>query len=396
MTDPASAVVLSNAHLLGDQRIARWVAGLRERGYAVRVVGLDEPSAGGPVELWGDSSVEVARLTPARRLGRLGRAVPLAFRYRGDVVVAIDPELFAVVSLAQRLRRGQSVIDVHEDFPTLAASRPTPATDRFGLVSPALVKVWAWGLAVAARFVTLSAAWGDMTVVADDHVRPIRAPFRVVGRNQPTTDDDASLAPLWRPDPGAALPVVYAGGLTAERGGFAMVEALSRSQGWTLDLYGPATPELADAISAAQRTHPGRLRWWGPIPNRALRKKLGEFAIGLCPLEANAAYEKALPAKITEYHHAGLGIVATDLPRIKQKTRDPQSALLVAPDANLASSLASALAALAVDADAVRALQAAARIHRETLDGAESLSEAIRQLPLGSRRGPRRGPIGQH
>lgn len=399
MTSVPSAVVLSNAHPLGDQRIARWVQGLSERGYAVVVVALDEPAGANADQLWGDASVAIVGLPKARRWGRVWRALRLSLRHHGDVVVAVDPELFAPVAITQRLRRGQSIADVHEDFPALAQDQPQPTSTRRShrglravVPTDALAKASMVGERVAADLVTRAAAAADITVVADDHVRPRRAAVRVVGRNQPLGEDDAALAPLWDPTANPELPVVYAGGLTAARGGLAMLEALAHSQGWTLDLFGPATPELADAIAQASTKYPDRLTWWGPISSRLLRHKLGDYAIGLCPLESNEAFRNALPAKIGEYHHAGLGIVATDLPRIRAHTAEPRSALLVSADDGVGPALGSTLSQLARDAEMVHTLQRAARVHRDNGDDGSSLSHAIRQLPLGSRRDRWRGP----
>lgn len=384
-----SAVILSTAHRLGDQRIARWVAGLTERGYSVRVVAIDDTNTRDPEHLWGDGTIEVVALTPRGRWGRLLRSVPLVVAHGGDVVVAIDPELFGVVAAAQRVRRRRSVADVHEDFPALAANDETSlrtsasdprATRAAGVASGLTLR--GRGLMAAARIVARSAAWADVTVVADDHVPPLRARNRLVGANQPLTQDDTTVAPLWRFEPDAALPVVYAGGLTAERGGLAMIEALGLSSGWRLDLFGPATDEIVIAITRAAEMHPERIRWWGPIPNRSLRHRLSHYAIGLCPLKPTPAFRRALPAKIGEYHHAGLGIVATDLPRIEEHTTAPQSAVLVDADANLAEALGSVLGRLACNTEAVQALQLAARAHRDALDETRSLSHTIGRLPL--------------
>ncbi len=310
--------VLSTGHDVADARLHRICAALLRRGLSVEVVGLGA-AAGGPPGT--DVRALGARPGPARRMGR---ALALPWQARGSVVLTLDPDLVPAAVLRRALRRGATVVDVHEDYAALLRDRGWA----HGVVGAGARMVAAGGSTLARH--------ADVTVVADEHVPPQRARRRVVVRNLP------DLSALPAPGPRGPQPrALYVGDVRRSRGLQTMLAALEAAPGWTLDVVGPVAAADSGWLADWSRRSPAadRLRMHGRLgPAQAWALAEGAWA-GLALLEDTPAFGQALPTKVYEYLACGLAVLATPLSRTAELLTASGAGVLAADAAQAGAAL---------------------------------------------------------
>jgi len=300
--------IVTTGHDVADARLHRICAALRRRGLTVGVLGLGE-AKGAPKD--------VATQTAPRRgpVVRAVRALLWPWRLRARVLVSLDPDSALGVAVRTRLdpRRPRFVSDVHEDYAALLRDRS-----------------WAHGwLRVGAAAAARSGQWvsttAHLTVVADDHLLPA-APRRLVVRNLP----DLSAVP--EPGPRDTTPrAVYIGDIRRSRGLRTMVEAVRDAPGWHLDLVGPinSSDDRAWLEHVLDEGLGDRVRWHGRQPPAQAWTIARGAWVGLLLLDDTPAFRDALPTKLYEYLAAGLAVVATPLPRVREMLERTRTGVLV-------------------------------------------------------------------
>ncbi len=76
----------------------------------------------------------------------------------------------------------------------------------------------------------------------------------------------------------------------------------------------------------------GRVRFTGTVPHAEVKKYLGEARVAVLPNLADGVSRYTSPLKLFEYMAAGLPIVASDLPSLREVLRDGENAVLVPPE----------------------------------------------------------------
>lgn len=288
--------ILTSGHDVADARLHREAAALVGAGLTVEVLGLGRVEDGPP-----DTTVRTWERAGGVR--RAALAARIAGAAGGRVLISLDPDS-ALAAHSIVLATGRElVVDVHEDYSALLADRAW--TSAFGGAAGRVAREVVRGFhRVAGR--------AALTVVADDHVPPLRARRRLVLPNEP----DLAMLPEVS-EPGAAPRALYIGDVRSSRGLFAMLEAVRLAPEWHLDIVGPVAPTDADALDAAlaRAGLRDRVTLHGRKPPRdAWQLATGAWA-GMLLLTDTPAFRDALPSKVGEYLACGLPVITTDLPR---------------------------------------------------------------------------------
>jgi glycosyltransferase involved in cell wall biosynthesis len=308
-----------------DSRIQRQARALAERGDEVDLV-----CVGAAEELRiGDGVIRVHPVVPGKTAGGAGayvrgygsflaralwRISVLDARRRFDLVEAHNmPDLLTATAFAPRLRGTPVILNVHDTFPELFATRfDRPPGDPLETL-----------LKLEER---LSAALATRVVTVTDQAR-LRLEGRGVGVGRTTVvmnspDEQVfgpALAPIRWPEQGP-LRVLYHGGLAPRFGVETLIRSLARlretvprielricGSGEDRDrLAGLAAEIDRDRIDVAPE----------PVPFAEIPGELAAAHIGVVPTEHDRFTELLLPVKLLEYVHMGLPVAASRLPGI--------------------------------------------------------------------------------
>lgn len=303
--------LITPGHDAGDARLFRLVVATARTGWQTEYRALGQRENAPPVAaLW---------TVPRRSMWRRAlRSLTWVWSARGEVLLTADLDSAPMAWLASRLRGQTWVVDVAEDFLPLLADRAWVSRPLRPLLG-AVVRLLNWVCAQA-----------DLTIVADDHVRPLTAKRRFVMRNVA----DLSLLPEPRP---ATAPLrrhaVYIGDLRQSRGLRTMVEAVAATAGdsepWTLDLVGPMNTADHDWFLARLGADTEHVRWHGRLDPRQSWEIAVGADIGLCLLENTPAFRLAMPSKMYEYLACALPVIATPLPRVAALIDDSRAGVVV-------------------------------------------------------------------
>jgi glycosyltransferase involved in cell wall biosynthesis len=268
-------------------------------------------------------------------------------------------------ALVPRLRGTPLVLDIHDTFPELFATKFS--SPRSGL----LVRLLGWE------------EWGcaavsSRVIVVTEQARK-RLGARGVGVGKTTvvmnSPDERVFGPprppvRWPVRESSPLRVLYHGGLAARFG----VETLIRAMGLLGTELGGSVPAMQLRVcgSGAERDHldalarevaPGRVDVAPePIPFALIPRELERAHIGVVPTLHDSFTELLLPVKLLEYVHVGLPVVASRLPCICDHFRDGEDLRMFTPGDP--HELAAALRELSLDPAAARerALRATRRL----------------------------------
>lgn len=317
---PPLAVHLAPGHVPFDTRVFHKEARtLAAAGYRVVVVAPHDRA----------ETVDGVEIVPFPRSGsRLARFVagPLrlwraARRLDADVYHLHDFEAWPV-GLALALSGRTVVVDSHEDYPKLVRSRswlPTP-----------LRRPLAWAVARFERIVVAQVA--AVVSAEDEGARRFPAGRTTVVHNYALASE---FPPAGRGLAGRDPVAVYVGDLTEERGVRTMVEAvgsLPHDLGARLVLGGRfGTPGLREELEAGDGWK--RVDYHGFLDRAGVRAAFDEARVGLVVLGRTPKYTQgAVPVKLFEYLAAGLPVVASDFPVIREIAERTGGCVLVDPE----------------------------------------------------------------
>lgn len=323
---PLRVAMIHLSDFVLDSRVQRHARALAERGDEVHLICIGEPQQ----LRVGAGSIHVHPVNARKARGNAGtyvrsyssflaralaRVTALDLHHRFDVVEAHNmPDLVVAAALTPRLRGAAVVLDVHDTFPELFATKFSGPRHR---LLARLLTAEEWGCA----------AFSSHVVVVTEQARK-RLNSRGVGVKKTTvvmnSPDESVFGPprapvRWPLD--GALRVLYHGGLAPRFG----VDTLIRAVG----LLGEQTPkvELRVCGSGEERERLAALAHElaprrvdvarEPVPFALIPGELERAHIGVVPTLHDSFTELLLPVKLLEYVHMGLPVVASRLPCIR-------------------------------------------------------------------------------
>lgn len=283
------------------------------------------------------------------------RAAKAVAQWRPDLVHAHDANTLTVAMRVQRRRGTPFVYDAHELWEERNAQRGERARR-------AERKLLDRATALMAGSVTVSPGIQDWMTERYDLSEP-----PVLVRNiprAPTRAHDASAGSL-RERAGLteeSRVAVYVGGITTGRGIDEAIEAIAQlPDDVHLVLLGQGSPEniaffgaLAVRLGVADRVH-----FAGSVESDSVSAAIADADVSLVYTQPkNLSYRLSLPNKLFESVHAGLPVVASDLPDVRALVEQYGFGELCEPDD--VASLAEAVERVVAHSDDLRAAAAAA------------------------------------
>lgn len=269
--------------------------------------------------------IKIIALPKSRsRLARffgVSRVVRLAYREKADAYHFHDPELLPGGLLLKRFTSAKVIYDAHEDYP--AAIR-----GRYWIPGPLR-----WPAAVVFGSAEIAASWRmDRLVAATDSIAERFGKRNVsVIHNYPVI---ASGGIVPKPRCRAGIPtLVYAGGLSKERGITQVVEAmqyLRSASNARLLLYGWFTPESYEEVVRATKGF-DRVAYMGRVKTEDMWERMSEASIGVVCFHPERNHVNAMPNKLFEYMAAGLPVVASNFPLWRQIVEGNNCGITVNP-----------------------------------------------------------------
>ena len=244
-----------------------------------------------------------------------------AARQRGSVYHIHDPELVPVALLLKARRKARVVYDAHEDLAAQVLTKPwipRPARQPVSRLAHVIER-------------TAGRAF-DLVVAATPSIEEKYPQHKtVLVQNMPRLGE--LLAADRRPFADRPRLAAYVGLLNALRGAAEMLAAASQfgqDDDFVLSVAGICDPPgLVDELAAL----PGadHLRILGVQSRPEVRRLLADARVGVLPFLPAPNHLGCLPTKLFEYMAAGLPVVASDLPGVREVITSTRCGLVVDP-----------------------------------------------------------------
>jgi len=319
--------ILSSVHPCFDVRIFQKQArSLSEAGYEVTLVAIadfEEKVVDG-IRVLGLPQPSSRLLRPAN----WWRILRIALRERADIYHFHDPELLLPAGLIKLLTRRPIVYDVHENYPQDILTKEWIPGPLRRLVS-----------SIFRVFEDTAVRGVDGVVVVNRHLEGrFEGKARVVRvANYSRLDNHVnSKRDTDRREPGARPYFVYAGRVSDDRGLHECLRALESlgEEGAEILCAGRighvANRQLRALLQHAHTDVP--FKYLGLLPYEAIPPLFEGALAGLLCFQPTPNNVLGTPNKLFEYMSAGIPVIASDFPFIREVVAEADCGLLVQPD----------------------------------------------------------------
>lgn len=361
------AIVSVTNDLATDNRVHRTCTVLQQLGYHVLLVGRELPG-----------SAVIQRSYATRRFRLLFHKGPLFYAEvnlrlflfllfaKAELLVANDLDTLLANHLARRGRK--LVYDTHEFYTEV------PELLRRPFVRSIWLRIERWIFPKLRTIITVNGS------IANAYRERYGNELHVV-RNIPMRRE---LGPL--PSRAALdLPadrfilVMQGAGINVERGAEEAVLAMKELSGCLLLIIGggDAWPVLQRMVK--EHAFGGRVRLMGKMPYERMMDLTRNADLGLTlDKDSNLNYRFSLPNKLFDYLHAGIPVLATDLPEVAAIVRQYDAGVVIpAPDPGR---IATEVKALMTDPRHLARLRANATFAARALDGEQEMNKLLAVL----------------
>lgn len=359
-----TAIVSVTNDLVTDNRVHRTCDVLTDMGYEVLLVGRTLPG-----------SLPLDRPYRTKRLRLLFNKGPLFYAEynlrlffllvfsRATLMFSNDLDSLLPNFLAARIRGRKLVYDSHEFYTEV------PELARRPRIRAVWLAIERWIFPKLQSVITVNQSIA--TAYAERYGKTVH-----VVRNIPMLRD---LGPMpTREDLGLPVEkrilVMQGAGINVERGAEEAVLAMRELPGFLLLIIGggDAWPVLERLVR--QHGLADRVRLMGKMPYARMMEFTRNADLGLTlDKDSNLNYRFSLPNKLFDYLHAGIPVLATELPEVARIVREFDCGAIIAEPTPEA--IAGAVQEIFSDRDRLRALRENATFADRSLDGAEEAAK---------------------
>ncbi|MBI5055599.1 MAG: glycosyltransferase family 4 protein [Nitrospirae bacterium] len=263
-------------------------------------------------------ALKKARNRVHRILGLNAMLLYKALRQKADIYHFHDPELLFAGVLLKMLTFKKVIYDVHEDYEKQILSKYW--------ISPGLRKPVSYLAGAMEKF---SCRFFDRVITAGSYIKPRFERYAPeVIANYPPLD----FAREVNNKSNTVLKVIYAGGLSRERGIDVMLEAMQCLKGKDIELHLLGDTRDSGLIERIKSFK--NVKYHGCVPWQEVSGHLLQADIGLALFQPVPAYlhvsgENII--KLFEYMIAGLSVVVSDFPKLKKLVSDINCGISVDP-----------------------------------------------------------------
>ena len=251
-------------------------------------------------------------------------------RPRPDAILARDPRLAWLFLRTRRLHGRPVLYEVHEIFSTRPRENRSLAPSELRGVAPRTRALERAVFAEADLLLPLTRCCADL--LEREYGAP---PSRLA-----VVPDGTPTAPPIPPRDPTGREIVYAGQLYPWKGVDVLIRAMPSLPERSLTVLGgfpgagSADADLARCQALAKRLGVDRrVTFAGFVPHGRIREELAGAGAGIVPLpDLLMSRYFTSPLKLFDYMAAGVPIVASDLPALREVLVDGENALLVPPD----------------------------------------------------------------
>ncbi len=296
------AIVSVINDLVSDQRVHRHCLMLQGLGFDVLLIGR---SLRGSPEV-GHRPYRIHRLLLPFDSGPLFYAsfnIALLWQLlirRADLLLANDLDTLPANFLASKAKSCALVYDSHEYFTEVPELVGRPRTKAI------------WGRIERMLVPGLKHAFTVSPAIAEAYQRKYGVQFRVV-RNLPVLEELETVLPAHPP------VILYQGAVNMGRGIDLAIRAMQHLDGAVLTIVGSGDV-LEEMKMLAQELHvTERVQFRGRVPFEQLKTVTRSASIGISLEEDKGLnYRFALPNKLFDYIHAGIPVLSSDLPAMRE------------------------------------------------------------------------------
>jgi glycosyltransferase involved in cell wall biosynthesis len=317
----------SSVHPCFDVRIFQKEArSLAEAGYQVTVIAIADfkEKVVDQVRVLGLPQPEIRALRPLSWY----RILRIALREKADLYHFHDPELLLVGSLVKVLTKRPIIYDVHENYPQdILTKEWIPGVLRkaiskvFKVFEDTMVK-FVDGVVVVNRLLAERFNGKSRVVTISNYSRL----EQFVGKEPESEQEDKRLKPYF----------VYAGRISDDRGIPECIEALKSLNDENIELICAgrighvSNQELRKVLDGSQSST--FFQYLGLLPFAHIPPLLRGALAGLLCFQATPNNLLGTPNKLFEYMSAGIPVIASDFPFIREVVLGADCGLLVQPD----------------------------------------------------------------
>ena len=324
-TVPLHIIISATSDLLSDQRVHRTASALKEDGHKILVIGR---------------KLRNSPELPARRYRCFRMRLPIErgplfyllfnlklawmlFWSRADVLYSNDLDTLPANYIVSRLRKIPLVYDSHEYFTGVPELTNRPRVQR----------IWKWlerRIVPQLRFcITVNASiaklYFDEYGVSFKVIRNVPEPNTITLPERSILRKSLGL-PIEKP-----IIILQGAGINIQRGAEEAVESMQLLTDYLLLIVGSGDviPQLKQKVLADGLSE--RVRFIDRMPPSELKRFTAAADIGLSlDKDTNINYRFSLPNKLFDYLHAGIPVVASNLPEVAAVVRQYQVGQVIA------------------------------------------------------------------